>query len=248
MATRYARGVGAHSGGLREVLNPWGKIAGSLSRQCGGAVGGAAWQKGAAVCLGTAQTRASTGSPVGIPRPRCPPSPPPGRRAQAGEGCLPSQAKHAVGALRARCGVCGVCVGSPWGPVGGRRGLWGARGASEGAGEGARPREAELSRSRLAVSPPPRAGDRHGHLSREQRGSAGRGPSRHFRAGRRWSGSGAARTPGGGGTTAPGPERAGPDRTPPPSAGPPGGTMITSAGEGAARSSVARRGFAESGP
>lgn len=115
MATRYARGVGAHSGGLREVLNPWGKIAGSLSRQCGGAVGGAAWQKGAAVCLGTAQTRASTGSPVGIPRPRCPPSPPPGRRAQAGEGCLPSQAKHAVGALRARCGVCGVCGGSPWG-------------------------------------------------------------------------------------------------------------------------------------
>lgn len=134
MATRYARGVGAHSGGLREVLNPWGKIAGSLSWQRGGhgRVGGAAWQKGAAVCLGTAQTRALTGSPVGIPRPRCPPSPPPGRRAQAGEGCLPSQAKHAVGALRARCGVCGVCVGSPWGPVWGRGGPWGARGACEG--------------------------------------------------------------------------------------------------------------------
>lgn len=42
--------------------------------------------------------------------------------------------------------------------------------------------------------------------------------------------------------------RSGPDRSPPPSAGRAGGTMITSAGERAARGSAGRRGFAESGP
>lgn len=84
----------------------------------------------------------------------------------------------------------------------------------------------------------------HGHLSRAQRGAAGRGPWLHFRAGQRrrrrnrgW---------------------AGPDRTRPPPGpfgpprasfrGQPGSTMITSAGEPAARGGVVRRGFAESGP
>lgn len=51
--------------------------------------------------------------------------------------------------------------------------------------QAAKPREAELSRSRLAAFSPHGAGDRRRHPSREQRTPSGKGPSRHFRAGRR---------------------------------------------------------------
>lgn len=92
-----------------------------------------------------------------------------------------------------------------------------------------------------------RAGDRRGHLCTAAERPCRKGASaalpgrvaaeRQRRGGDSSGSSGAAE-----------PERSAAERAPPPSAGRAGGTMITSAGEGAARGRAVRRGFAESGP
>lgn len=227
-ATKRVSGARARRGGPREAGNPWDKIpdpCNAVGPRCSQPVLETGELPAARRSLAEGRIYGLTrGDPTALG----PAAPPP----RAAEGRFLGQARG----------------GCPTGPLWGLRsvGVRGVAGVSvRGRGKVRGPGGQSCPASCLAVSPPPRSGDRYGHLPRQQRGPAGRGPWRHFRAGRRRSGSGAAGTPdgGGGGTTAPGPER-----TPPPSAGRAGGTMITSAGEGAARGSAARRCFAESGP
>lgn len=180
----------------------------------------------AAASVGTAHRRAPAGSLVG-----------------SSQGSLAGSSEPRPRWPRQCCGVFGR--GRPWGAGGAAgepREARGGPGVSvRGGGRHKAPgaRAAHVPPACFSAVPRRRS---HGHLSRAQREP----PEEAF---------GSTSGPGsGGGGTAVGSDRTRPEPPGPfgprgpPLRGQPGGTMITSAGEAAARGGVIRRGFAESGP